>query len=242
MNPENQQLNKIKEQIFEKIKSGEVNMKSKYYFLIKIILLAVTIFVTFLLSAFIVSYVLFSIKTSGNVLLLGFGARGFYHFILTLPWIVLCVDILLILFLDWLLKSFRFGYNSPVLFLFIGTLASITLLAYLINLTSFHNSVMRMSEDRRIPVAGDFYKGLKKSHGGQGVFLGEVISINGTSTFYAKYSDYDRDVDDTVRVVLPDGFSVYSIYLSPGDHIFIAGDKNLDEIRAYGLRKLTEEK
>lgn len=242
MNSENQQLNKIKEQIFEKIKSGEVSMKSKYYFLIKIILLAVTIFVTFLLSAFIVSYVLFSIKTSGNVLLLGFGARGFYHFILTLPWIILSIDVILILFLDWLLKSFRFGYNSPVLFLFIGTLASITLLAYLINLTSFHNSVMRISEVRRIPVAGDFYRGLKKSHVGQGVFLGEVISINGTSTFYIKYSDYGRDANDTVRVVIPEEFSVYSMSINPGDRIFIAGDKNPDEIRAYGFRKLTEEK
>lgn len=239
MNPENQQLNKIKDQIFEKIKSGEVSMKSKYYFLIKIILLAITIFITFLLTAFIVSYVLFSIKTSGNVILLGFGARGLYHFILTLPWIILAIDVLLILFLDWLLKSFRFGYNSPVLFLFIGTLASITLLAYLINLTSFHNSIMKISEDRRIPVAGDFYRGLRKSHGTQGLFIGEVVSINGTSTFYIKYSDYGRDVDDTVRVVTPENFSVYSMSISPGDRIFIAGDKNPDEIKAYGLRKLT---
>ncbi|KND47680.1 MAG: hypothetical protein AB201_01960 [Parcubacteria bacterium C7867-006] len=242
MNTENTQINNIKDQILNKINSGEVNMKPKYYFMLKLALLGVTIFLTFILSSIIVSYVLFSIKVSGQFFLLGFGAKGFYHFIMALPWVILGIDIALIIFLDWLLKSFRFGYNSPVLFLFIGTLASITLLGSLINFTSFHKGLLYRAEQKNLPIAGGFYMGLRKSHGNQGIFRGEIISIEGTSTFYMKYNDYDSDADDmTIEVFVPGNTDVYSLSLNPGDQIFIAGDKMSDGIRAYGMRKLTNE-
>ncbi len=241
MNTDNTEINNIKNQILNKIKSGEVNMKPKYYFVLKLILLGLTIFLTFVLSSIIVSYVLFSIKVSGQFFLLGFGAKGFYRFIMALPWLILFVDVALILFLDWLLKSFRFGYNSPVLFLFIGTLASITLFGSLINFTSFHKGLLQMAERKNLPIAGGFYVGLRKSHGNQGMFRGEVISIEGTTTFYMKYNDYDLNADDmAVEVFLPDNANVYSLSLSPGDEIFIAGDKIAGGIRAYGMRKLTD--
>jgi lysylphosphatidylglycerol synthetase-like protein (DUF2156 family) len=140
--------NDIKNQILEKIKSGEVNMKPKYYFILKLVALALTVFLTFILSTMLVSYVIFSIKISGQVFLLGFGAKGLYHFFIALPWFILFLDLVLIFFLDWLLKSFKFGYNSSVMFLFVVTLVSITVLASLINSTSFHRDMMIRAEGR----------------------------------------------------------------------------------------------
>jgi hypothetical protein len=147
--------NDIKNQILEKIKSGEVNMKPKYYFILKLVALALTVFLTFILSTMLVSYVIFSIKISGQVFLLGFGAKGLYHFFIALPWFILFLDLVLIFFLDWLLKSFKFGYNSSVMFLFVVTLVSITVLASLINSTSFHRDMMIRAEGRGLPARAD---------------------------------------------------------------------------------------
>lgn len=242
MEQENIQTNNIREQILGKIKSGEVNMKPKYYFMLRLCLLAMTIFFAFLLSTILVSYVLFSIEVSGQVFLLGFGAKGFYNFFMALPWFILILDIILVVFIDWLLKSFRFGYNSPILILFVVTLVSITSLGSLLNFTSFHKSLMQRAEKKNLPFAESFYVGLRKSHTTQGIFRGEIVSIGGTTTFFMKYNDFDFDnlgQDETIEVFVPQGMDIYAISLLPGDKVFIAGEKISGGIRAYGVRKLT---
>lgn len=241
MNEENKQQNNIKDEILQKIKSGQVSMRPKYYFLIKLVVLAFVTFVTFVLSAVIVSYVIFSIKASGQTNLLNFGPRGFYHFLLALPWLILFIDVFLIIVLDWLLKSFRFGYNSSVLFLLVVTMVSITVLATLINYTSFHRSLLHRAENKNLPLAGGFYMGIRMSHGNQGMFRGEVVSIVSTSTFFIKHNDFDNDTKDSlIEVFVPQGSDVFTLFLKNGDKVFIAGDKIPSGIRAYGIRKLTD--
>lgn len=243
MKEENIQQNSIKDEILQKIKSGQVSMRPKYYFVIKLVALAITIFITFLLSSFIVSYVIFSIKTSGQTSLLDFGPRGLYHFILALPWFVLVADILLITFIDWLLKSFRFGYNSSALFLLVVTMVSITVLATIINYTSFHKILLNKAENRHLPIAGGLYMGMRMSHGNSGMFRGEIVSIESTSTFYIKHTDYDGDdTGQVIEIFTPTNSDVFTLFLQPGDEVFVAGDKIPGGIRAYGIRKLTESK
>ncbi len=241
MNEENTQQNNITNDILQKIKTGQVSMRPRYHFVIKLVALAITIFVTFILSSFIVSYVIFSIKTSGQTSLLDFGPRGLYHFILALPWFILVADVLLITFIDWLLKSFRFGYKSSVLFLLVVTMVSITVLATIINYTSFHKILLRKAENRNLPVAGGLYMGIRMSHGNNGMFRGEIISIESTSTFYIKHTDYDGDeTGQIVEIFTPTNSDVFTLFLQPGDEVFVAGDKIAGGIRAYGIRKLTE--
>ena len=55
--------NNIKEEILKKIDKGEINMKSKSYFIFRLVVLAFLIFMIFIFSTFLLSYVLFSIAT-----------------------------------------------------------------------------------------------------------------------------------------------------------------------------------
>jgi hypothetical protein len=190
----------------------------------------------------LVSYVIFSIKISGQVFLLGFGAKGLYHFFMALPWLILATDLVLIFFLDWLLKSFKFGYNSSVMFLFVVTLVSITVLASLINSTSFHRDMMIRAEGRGLPIAGGFYNDLRRSHKSQGLFRGEIMSIEGTSTFFIKYIDQNSMVSgDVAKIIVPNSIDIFSLGAVIGDTVFIAGDVVDGEIHAYGIRKLTND-
>ena len=99
---------------------------------------------------------------------------------------------------------------------------------------------MRRAENNSLPIGGGFYMGMRMSHGSQGIFRGQVVSIVSTSTFFMKHNDLDSDADDQViEVSTPQNSDVFTLFLAPGDEVFIAGDKTSSGIRAYGIRKLT---
>lgn len=228
----------LKNAVFKKIDCGEVSMRPKSYFYFKIALTIFVIFVTLIISALLLSYMLFSLREGGHIYLLGFGIKGFYEFFMLFPWVILVIDIALLMFLDWLLKGFRFGYNSPIIYLFLGTFVFITLFSSLINYTSFHRSIMYRAEDRRLPIASGFYDGLRQSHSKYGIFRGVVSSIEG-NTFTIMHYDYDYPSNGTlVKVIAPNGVKVANL-LKVGDQVFVGGEATTSsQIKAYGVNKL----
>ncbi len=236
----NKQIN-IKEHILEKIQSGEIRMTSKSYFVFRLCLMAFVMFLIFITSTFLLSYILFSMRAGGNVFLLGFGLKGFYHFILSLPWLLLGLNIGLLLLLDGLLKSFQFGYKSPILYLFVATFVLITAFGLLINFTPFHGSMMRRAEEKKPPLAPGFsglYGDIRKSHRETGVFRGVVQSVS-TSTFIIIYVSNDSESGQLKMVYTPKGV-VIGNSLQAGDTVFIAGTEEGGNIMAYGIHKLLE--
>ncbi len=225
----------LKDQVLRKIEEGKISMKPKAYFVFKVILLGTITVITFIITAVLVSYIIFSLKTGGHLFLLGFGARGIYKFLLLFPWVLFIIDAILLLFLDWLLKQFKFGYHSPIIYLFLVSLALITVFGSLIDVTSFHRGLLREAEASKLPFAGGLYDGLRKSHRKIGIFMGEVTSVS-TSTFFMDYDDYDTPwPDGNIEVIAPTGFHVI---LVPKDEVFVAGDMINGEIHAYGIRKI----
>ncbi len=231
MNTETTKEN-IKGEVLKKIISGEVAMKPKYYFVLKLCLLVLLVALVFLSSIFLLSYIIFNVRIGGEVFLLGFGKQGLYHFIVAFPWIMLILTTILLLTLDWLLKSFRFGYESPILYLFLFTLVIMTLLGSVINFTSFHKGLMQQAERSKLPFGGGFYDGLRKSHEDRGIFRGEVMSVE-EKGFNMKHRD-----EHIIRVITP--LNMNLSVLNEGDNVFVAGELINGEIRAYGVRKLAE--
>ena len=115
------QNNSLKNKVLGKIQAGEIHMKSKSYFVLRVILTIFVVLLILIISGLIISFILFSLKTSGRLFLLDFGMRGVMGFAFGFPWLLLFVDIVLLVILDYMLKSFRFGYHSPVVYLFLGT-------------------------------------------------------------------------------------------------------------------------
>lgn len=236
MEENNKQIN-IKEEVLNKIESGQIKMKSKTHFLFRLALMSFTIFFIFMISAFLISYIWFSLRTGGQIFLLSFGAKGFYNFILALPWFLLIINIFLLFFLDWLLKSFEFGYKSPILYLFMGTFVVITLAGTALNMTPFHLKMMKRAEEKKFPLPG-FYGDISTPKQTK-TFKGFVRTIDG-NTFTIEYSHYSPGRSSTTRVVANPNIKL-SDYLINGDYVFVAGSLNKDEIRAYGIKKIVLE-
>ena len=227
----------MRDDILQKIREGRLSMKSKPAIVFRLIaLILVSIFIL-VISAFLISYIIFNLKVSGHLFLVGFGPRGLLSFFLLFPWAILFVDVLFIIVLDWLLKEFSFGYKNPFIYLFLYTLGFIILIGYVIGLTSLHDMLLDKAERRELPVGAFFYKDLRFPHIENGIFMGRVVSI-GTSTFVVEYNDFDNDKDDcTTTVITPNNIDVSSL-VHIGQDIFVAGDKFDGGVRAFGVRQV----
>jgi hypothetical protein len=236
----NEQQKDIKNSVLSRIESGEIKMKPKTFFVLKVVSLSFIIVATSLISILLISYILFSIRVGGHILLLGFGVKGLYKFLLIFPWLLLILDIALLLFLDFLLKRFKFGYHSPIINLFLATFVVITAFGSIVSFSRIHTTFLNKAEHNQLPSPFlGFYSGVRKSHAEEGIFRGLVASES-TSTFIIIHNDYDDGPGDQITVIEPNGADIRQ-FIAKGDEVFIAGEMINGQIYAYGIRKIPDE-
>ncbi len=238
MNDKNHQHHDIKDSVLEKITKGEVHMRPKVYFVLKLLLLVFVALCTLVVSSYIISYIIFSIIISGRDSLLGFGSRGILAFFVTFPWPFLLADVLLLFFFEWLLQHFSFGYHRPFIYLLlVGALLSVGA-GLFINSTSLNRTLMVQTQHQGLPVLGPFYEHVRRPTPGRDIFIGVVTDIQG-DTCMVKADDHDTDRDDGMRTVIAPPNMYLEKFLNIGDTVFVAGDDVGGVIHAYGITKIS---
>lgn len=212
-------------------------MRSKAYFVLKLLLLITVGVLALLTSSLLISFIIFSVNVSGKMFLLGFGAHGISMFFLLFPWRILVIDVLLMFLLEWLIKRFQFGYRRPFIYLLSCVLAISIVAGLIINATPLHQILLRSTEERHLPVIGIFYEHLRRPTDGRDVVRGIVLTISGNS-LTLQADDFDADHDDGIRkVIMPPPIQIPN-FIKVGDRIFVAGDLQNDQIFAFGIRKI----
>lgn len=233
MNNNNEQQN-IQDNVLQKIRMNELTMRPRFYFTLKLIAFIVVAFLTTLVSIFIFSFILFSIRASSQLTLLGFGARGWYLFFLMFPWPLLFLDVVLIAVLELLLRQFRFGYKKSIVYLLLGLLVIVFALGFALDRgVHIHEGFLERADHQHLPVFGSFYKGIHRPppHN-EGICRCVVTHING-STLTAVDDDPSGTTTE-VRIMLPNTQATSSIKI--GDRIFVVGQLEDGEIHAFGIR------
>ncbi len=145
-------MGNLKENILNKIRAHDLTMKPKLHFTLRLVafgVLAVLIFVT---STFIFNFIFFTIRVSEHFELLGYGFRGVVVFVTLFPWGLLLVDVFLVLLLERVLRKFRFGYRSPILYLFLGLLALGAAIGLAVDRdTPVNDILMRRAHEHMLP-------------------------------------------------------------------------------------------
>lgn len=227
----------IKKEVLEKIESGKISMKPRFFFVFKLVSLMVVSIFVFLISSFLVGFIGFSLIASGKLFLLGFGLRGLLIFFLIFPWTLLMVEIVLILLMEWLIKQFKFGYRSSLSMLVLMIIVVSIGISVIINSTPVHEFLLKRAERRDLPTFfGDYYGNIRKPAPGQDIFRG-VVSDVGTSSFVLNQAeDISKGIyNQKYFVVLPSNFSEQVPEF--GDTVFVAGrlfPENM--IEAFGLQ------
>jgi hypothetical protein len=118
-----QQPNALKERILDKIESGDVAMHSDAYFALKTAGLIAAAIGVLVITIFICNFIFFSMRINHHIQLLTSGATGWSVLLRIFPWWLLLFDVALMVYLQQMLKGFRFGYQIPVAYIFLILIA-----------------------------------------------------------------------------------------------------------------------
>ena len=225
----------IQRNVLARVRGGSVHMRSRAYFVMRVITTATLGILTLALSAIVLSFIAFSIHESGEQFLLGYGARGVTTFLMLFPWATFLADVAILFVLEWLLQGFKWGYRVSLLSVFIGVFLTSATLAGLVDLTPIHQVLLDSADNGTLPIAGELYESVRASHEDQGIFKGTVMSISGGEMTIA-HDDADHDADDGTRTVsLPPGAPAPQV----GDRVYVYGRQSGDHIQAYGIDMLS---
>lgn len=229
-------LKEMQQKVLARVKAGDVRMRSRAYFLVRLIATIVVALIALSLSAFILSFIVFSIHASGQQFLLGFGMQGLITFLALFPWLHLAIDLALIVLLEWLLQGFRFGYRFSLLSVFAGVFFASAILAFALGMTPLHQMLLDEADQGRPPLGG-MYEHIRDPHHELGIFRGTVLSVaDGVAVLGHDDLDHDRD-DGTWQVHLPPSAPAPR----QGDRVFIFGTSTDHTINAYNIELLSPE-
>lgn len=238
-------MNKIAERILEKIRCNEITAKPKTYFRLKLLALVFVALSVFIVSIFLFSFIFFSLRASGEALLFGFGTSGIAVFLLLFPWKLFFVDIFLILILGYLCRSFRFGYQRPV----IRSIAAISVVMILLGLildlvTPFHHMLLREADRNALPFIGDMYEQVRRPPPpplGHDIYRGVISGMDANTLAVSIEIDEDNPSNASttlVTVYVPQSDATTSFMV--GDRIFISGSLIQGEIHALDVQSSPE--
>ena len=151
-------MNDIKKTILEKIQSGDVAMRPKWYYVLKSVLLFTGVAIIGVWIVYLVSFVLFAVLNSGAIFVPAFGLRGLTVFLLALPWLMILLAAVFIIVLEVLVRKYSFGYRKPLLYTVLMILGVATLGTVLVAQTNLHERALERATGHRLPVVGDVYR------------------------------------------------------------------------------------
>ena len=229
----------MKDAILGKIASGKVKMHPRSYFMLRVAALVVVSVAILLITIFLFNFLLFSIRINSTDSYLFFGPRGWGAFFLFFPWEFFAADLVLVAILLVLMRQFKFGYKSPILYvvlLLIGL--TVAAGAFLDSTTDLNDRFLNAADDHRLPGPVNVFYG--NAHRlpppGEGVCKCVVVSSRG-----GILTVYDLRASSTPFTVMlpPNDPRATTSGLEAGDVIFVAGERGVDgDIDAFGVRKI----
>lgn len=228
----------IKDRVLAEIREKRIAMRPKLSFTFETFFAALVALVVLAVSAALASFIVFGLRVNGHDSLLAFGPRGIGAFLLIFPWPLLILNILLVIFLETLLRRFKFGYRSPVLYLLLALAALAIAAGLALDRTSVNDDLLDRADRGALPSPfAELYEHVRSpAPHDRGIYRGMVTAI-GTSTFTMMHDDDDQDLDEgSYTVAFPPGFPASS--LTVGERVYVAGDEDDGMIRAFGVNPL----
>jgi hypothetical protein len=227
---------KLVDKIEEKIKSGQVKMRAKSYFIVKTILNILAGVLIGLAAIFLISFILFTLRINGIWLMPGLGFRGLMTFFISLPWILILVGLLFLLALEFFVKKYTFAYRKPVVYSVLALLLFVGLAGILVDKTPLHNQWLQKADNHNLPFAGKFYRGYKQMPV-ENTYVGKIQNLGGQSFELVDKENqiFFIEVTDQTRIFRHQT-------LKAGDLVMVMGQLNDEQqIMALGIRKIEQD-
>lgn len=229
------QKNSVSDKILNKIKKGDIKMKPKIYFILRMILLTLGVLFLFLFIIYLISFIMFSLRTSGLLFMPRFGFFGIGILFSSLPWLLILLAITLIIVLEIFTKHFTFIYRQPLLYSLLIIIVLILTLSFLIEKTPFHSNLFLSARERHLPMFGPFYRnyGAPPLHD---VHRGVVSEI--TENGFTMETPRDEALN---IIITPETRIISEEEIKKGDELVIFGARNDGTVQAIEIHQIEKD-
>ncbi len=223
-------------ELLEKIKKGEVKRRPKSYFLMRSFLYALAILAVLGFSLFLGSFIFFSIRATGIFFLPILGFPGLKLFLLSFPWILIVLIVLLIILAEALLKRLHVVYSKPLLYSAIMLVVLVFFGSFIIERTHLHARLFERAREDMLPVMGPVYRGFGDRQI-RDTCIGEVTAVLADGLIVETVDGREVRVITSERTSCPCGLE----QIDTGDMVVIIGEEENGEISALGVNKIAGE-
>jgi len=150
----------ITEKVISKIEKGDLKMRSRVYFIAKSFLIVALLVLFFLLVLYFGSLIIFVLRINDIFLFHGVGFYAIRNILLSFPWYLVFLIVVLILLIDVVGRNFRFVYRKPFIISLFLISAAVIFSSFLIEKSSLHYSFFNLAQEERLPVGGRMYRNL----------------------------------------------------------------------------------
>ena len=148
----------VKDKVLEKIKAGQIKMKSKATFTLQKLGLKSSLGLIIALAILIFSLVIFFFKEQSSSQMLGLGDSATTTFITDIPFSWIIFIIALMIFATYLFRKYTFAYRKTWKFSFTNLAVIVILIGTLLSMTSFHNGVAAKAAESDRPFLKSVYR------------------------------------------------------------------------------------
>lgn len=229
-------MTEFKNNIINKIKSGEVEMIPRWHFMLRATLLAISVIILALVSIYFLSFILFVFHQTGLWFTPSFGTFGLVFFVVSSPWIIISFVGLFLFTLYILVRQYSFSYQKPLVYSMIGIVLFVIGVASFIQQTTMHERIGQFVEERQVPGMAPLYRG----YTGElppGVIVGSVTSLEDDVLMLETTDGEDVRVLIDAYTKLPRNGT-----FTVGEHVFVLGEHHNGVIEARGIRPLGDDR
>lgn len=226
---------KIKNNILEKIKHGEVSMRPRWHFVLETILVVSGMVLLAMGLLYLLSFIVFFFRQSGLFFTPLFGFHGIITFLYASPWLLIFVAIVFIGALEVLVRKYSFGYRTPLLYILFGIVGISFLGTYVLAQTPIHARLQMYTNESRIPFVAPLYKKYGE-HKLPNVHMGIISEVTEDGFVL---NDVRKGIY-TVRLT-KDTRIPYGVTFKKEMVVGVMGTQTHGEIIAEGVRPLHEE-
>ena len=230
-NTMNEQEKNLRETIEQKITQGDVTKKTRWYFIVRRIILIAGGVLALCLAIYFGSFMFFLFNDQGIGLLTAFGWEGGLELLGLLPWIIMILIVLIVITIELVGWRFTRLYRQPFIYSIFGLVVVILLASTLIERTHLHRALLESAEHNNLPVAGYFYHQFGHPSA-PNVHFGEVLEQQPT-VWQIRTREGKFMVVITSRTHFPLGDDIVT-----QDHVLIFGPTANGTITARGIRKV----
>lgn len=213
-------LSSIQERVLTQIKQQRVRMLPHAYFMARTVAAIVLSVLVLVCSVGVCNYLLFSIRVSHHMPLLSMGWYGIDMFVFFFPWKTLLADAVCVVILQRIVRTFKFGYRIPLLYILVATAVLVVVIAGLVDAARASDDILHRGYETHVPIVSDLYGDAHEPQNPEhGICPCTVLTV-ATDTLSLGEQRPDGS-ERTIIATVPPSFDTSNVHV--GDHIFVVG-------------------